>query len=408
MPQRTAGGHRLYSEQDVEIIKWLQARQNDGLSISRAVEMWKDKTAQGQDPLAGSLQFNGQSASQSRASTLALAKTGIDELRSQWLSACLNFNESAAEQALNQAFALYPVEFVCTEVLQRGLVDVGALWYQDRASVQQEHFTSALAQRRLNALFQASPLPTRPQSIIVGCPANEWHTFTPLLMALFLRRRGFNVIYLGANVPPDHFAETVETVNAHLVVLAAQQLISAASLQQAAALIAGHGVPVAFGGRIFSLHADLARRIAGHSLGSSMDGAVEVAESLLTTRPAAPRIIPATDEYAASLKAFGAQRALIEASLKEQDGLKAPGTEYFPDAHRFMGDNILAALQLGNLTYLDAEMDWLKVLIRDHDLPESLLAGYLKAYSQAVDQHLAGRVPPLAQWFERQIQVYQN
>ena len=40
-PQRSPGGHRLYSRQDIEMLKWLVERQNEGLSISSAVEMWK-------------------------------------------------------------------------------------------------------------------------------------------------------------------------------------------------------------------------------------------------------------------------------------------------------------------------------------------------------------------------------
>ena len=46
-PQRTPGGHRLYSDYDVATIKWLQSRQTEGLSISRAVELWKEIVARG-------------------------------------------------------------------------------------------------------------------------------------------------------------------------------------------------------------------------------------------------------------------------------------------------------------------------------------------------------------------------
>jgi hypothetical protein len=52
-PNRSAGGHRLYSQYDIETIKWLIARQAEGLSISRAVEMWNEHIASGLDPLAG-------------------------------------------------------------------------------------------------------------------------------------------------------------------------------------------------------------------------------------------------------------------------------------------------------------------------------------------------------------------
>ena len=49
-PARTSGGHRLYSQRDVEIMKWLIARQEEGLSISRAVDLWVSLEAEGQDP----------------------------------------------------------------------------------------------------------------------------------------------------------------------------------------------------------------------------------------------------------------------------------------------------------------------------------------------------------------------
>ncbi len=42
-PRRSPGGHRLYSRQDIEMLKWLIERQEEGLSISSAVEMWKSQ-----------------------------------------------------------------------------------------------------------------------------------------------------------------------------------------------------------------------------------------------------------------------------------------------------------------------------------------------------------------------------
>src|SRR5512145_1048844 len=181
MPQRSAGGHRLYSQRDIETIKWLMKRQAEGLSISRAVDLWNEQIASGSDPLAGSVPSNLISAS-TVPGQYPSADTTLDSLRAQWVEACMNFNESGAEQILNQAFSIFPVEAVCLEVLQKGMSEVGELWYENRMSVQQEHFASGLAIRRLDTLLSASPAPTRNQSIIVGCPPNEWHTFTPLLL----------------------------------------------------------------------------------------------------------------------------------------------------------------------------------------------------------------------------------
>ena len=50
-PERTEGGHRLFSEYDIETIKWLIARQEDGMRISRAVDLWNNILRGGEDPL---------------------------------------------------------------------------------------------------------------------------------------------------------------------------------------------------------------------------------------------------------------------------------------------------------------------------------------------------------------------
>ena len=50
-PERTAGGHRLYSQRDIDTIKWLAARQGEGMRISQAVDLWHNLETDRQDPL---------------------------------------------------------------------------------------------------------------------------------------------------------------------------------------------------------------------------------------------------------------------------------------------------------------------------------------------------------------------
>lgn len=401
VPQRTAGGHRLYSQHDIEIIKWLMARQAEGLSISRAVELWNEKTASGLDPLAGA----SLSTFSSPQATFAIAssETNLDALRAQWIAACLNFSESAAEQILNQAFSMFPVEAVCMDVLQKGLSEIGELWYANEASVQQEHFASGLAMRRLDSLIGGTPAPTRNQTVLVGCPPNEWHTFTTLHFALLLRRRGLNVIHLGANVPIEHFKETVVAVHANLVILAAQMLTTAATLQSTAQELAGLRIPVGYGGRIFNLHPNLADYIPGHYLGDSLTASLDTVETLLQARikPTQTRSIP--QSYIEALHAFTSKRIHIESAIKESLP-PAAHSEGFDTGIRFLGDNIAAALQLGDMENVTAEMEWLKVLMQSHKRPPQELADFTEAYSQAVDKHINGTGAPIKAWLKTQAQ----
>lgn len=405
MPQRSAGGHRLYSQRDVETIRWLMARQAEGLSISRAVETWREAETGGHDPLAESRQMT---ASFPMSTSLPAAGTSLDAARVEWLAACLAFNEPLAEQTLNQAFALHPLETVCIDLLQKGLVEIGSLWYENRASVQQEHFASALVMRRLDALLTAAPPPTRSQTVLVGCPPGEWHSFTALLLALFLRRRGLNVIYLGANVPAQRFEETVQIVRADLVVLAAQQLTSAAALQQTAAALTAHGLHVAYDGRIFSLQPGLQQRIAGHFLGGQLIGAAENVLALLTHRlPLTPPLMPAP-QYSEALLAFLASRTSIEAALEARTTSLHIPLEHTVIANHFMGDNLTAVLRLGEMAYLDGEINWLTRFLKTQNIPLEFLYEYFNLYLDVLRQQLGERSGPLIGWFERQIATLEH
>ena len=191
-PQRSPGGHRLYSEQDIALLKWLLARQAEGLSISRAIQMWHN------------LEESCSHASQPPGPAAGAESSTLNEVRQQWIAACLAFDEPEAERTLSEAFAMTAPEVICTEVLQKGLAEIGARWAAGAVSVQQEHFASALALRRLNTLCSAAATATRPERLLAACPPGEAHDFILLLVTFLLRRRGWEVVYLGANVPLSH------------------------------------------------------------------------------------------------------------------------------------------------------------------------------------------------------------
>lgn len=402
VPQRTAGGHRLYSQRDIETIKWLMKRQTDGLSISRAVDMWKEQIASGLDPLA-------DTAHEAIAPTSIISAqhplaTTLDEFRARWVEACLNFSESTSEQILNQAFSIFPVEAICIEILQKGLSEIGSLWYENRASVQQEHFASSLAIRRLDALLSASPLPTRKQTVIVGCPPEEWHTLIPLLLALFLRRRGLNVVYLGANIPAEQFSHMIKNVSADLVVLVAQQLITAATLQQAALMLSSHNISVAFGGRIFSIHPSLVESIPGHFLGNILAPAVENIEVILNEKMKIQPSKALSLLYVTTYAAFVSKRTQIELTFKELLEPYSLSAEDIKTGIYFLGENIAAALQLGNMSHVSAEIDWLKGLLQAHGSPEGQLAHFMQTYSQAVNKTINGEGQPIYEWLDSEVE----
>lgn len=397
-PQRTAGGHRLYSQRDIDMLKWLIARQEEGLSISRAVNLWRNIEAEGQDPLLAPGYGMPESAA---APAFVPQGDTIAELRQAWLSACLAFDEQSAENVLAQAFAMYPPETVCFELLQKGLSAIGEGWYRGEITVQQEHFVSELALRRLEALLAATPAPTRPGRVLVGCSPEEAHTFAPLLLTFLLKRRGWEVVYLGARVPTVRLRATVATLQPHLVILTAQQLHTAATLLQAAHSIQGENGPLAYGGLIFNLLPALRQRIPGHFLGERLELAPQMVEQLLTSPRPLPTAEAVSEAYQQALAHYRERRTLLEADVWPGAGPAGPlemSPAHLTLANEELARNIIAALTLGDMSFLSAGLEWIESLLDNHHLPRQLLRHYLNAYYQAAQTHLNGRGSLIVDW----------
>ena len=390
VPRRTAGGHRLYSQYDIETIKWLKERQREGLSISRAVELWRE-IALVSDPLEG----------QAPSTTTSLPhQTGnnseIDSTRELWVKACLEYDTAAAENILNQSLSMFPVEKVCIGVLQKGLNDIGQKWYAGNASAQQEHFATALAHNRIQALIAGTPKPILKKTVLVGCPAGELHTFPGLLINLFLRRQGFNVIYLGADVPQEQLLETVDQLKPDLVILTAQRLSSAKTLSEISLLLNSRSQLMAYGGLIFTIIPALTLRIAGHYLGNSLENSIEQIKNLVSSPVLTVKPADISAEMQTLASEFEEHRSLIEhrfIHLAREKGIEIP----YLQASHFLSEYLSAAITLGNLDFINPEITWLKDLKRQINNPSNLIT-FLEIYDQAVKQELEKIGTPINNW----------
>jgi DNA-binding transcriptional MerR regulator len=397
-PQRTAGGHRLYSQHDIDLLKWMVDRQNEGLSISRAMEMWRQLESEGQDPLQAMV-----STQMPTTQTIAASPTGdvLKNVRQAWISACMQFDEAQSEQILSQAFAMYPVDTVCFDVLQKGLAEVGEGWYRGDVTVQQEHFISELAIRRMETLIATSPPPVRPGRVLIGCPPQEEHIFSTLLLTLLLRRRGWDVIYLGANVPAMRIEPTLDSAKPQLVIMAAQHLPTAASLLEMSKVFQETRTPLAFGGLIFNRVPALREYISGYFLGEDLQSGVAQVEQWLTAPGPIMPVVEAKQADETYQKAkihFQEQRGLIEAGvwqkLRDSNGL----LDLLPHVNGYLARYINAALTLGDLNFLNEDMAWVEELLRHYSLPDKLMWRYMEVYHEVVDSYLDKRGEPIVRW----------
>lgn len=398
-PARSSGGHRLYSQRDIDILKWLVDRQEEGLSISRAVDLWKQLIEEGKDP------FWEMADEEEKVPGPAPLEVGdtLRQLRETWIEACLDFDERRAEYTLAQTFALYSPETACFEVLQKGLHAIGQLWYERKATPQQEHFATALAMRRLETLLAVTPPPTRPGRILIGCPPEEEHTFSTLLLTLLLRRRGWDTVYLGANVPLERLERTIERTQPDLVISAAQTLHTAGTLLAVADHVRERDIPFAFGGVVFSSVPKLAEHVPGHFLGPTLAQAPARVEQLMSSPSLPPAREPIPEAYRQALVHYQERRSHLESLLWERtDELDMSATD-LNRANRNLAQGIIAALKLGDLGLLGHDMEWVLGLLQNYDvpLPEESLANYMRLYKEAAAESMNSEGRPIVEWLAK-------
>jgi DNA-binding transcriptional MerR regulator/methylmalonyl-CoA mutase cobalamin-binding subunit len=393
-PNRSSGGHRLYSQHDIDTLLWLMGRQNEGMTISRAVDLWRSLESEGRDPLRV------PEYTLTDRDTPMMQGEEIKVMRKRWVDACFTFDERSAERTMSQAFAVYPVETVCIEILQLGLQNLGEGWYEGKVSVQQEHFASALAMRRLDSMLGASPLPTRPGRILMACPPGEEHVFGQALLQLLLRRRGWETIYLGSNVPLERLETSIEIMRPHLVILAAQRLTTAAALKEMAEVLHQRRITVAFGGRIFTQMSSLRQRIPGHFLGETISVALDRVEDLVPMPPPTPEPTPLDSVYRLALSDFQVNQLHINARVSQLMQSEPVTTLQLASANFNLAQNIISALQLGDTQLLNTDIEWTRGLHNNHKVNSAILPHYLKTYAKASEEYLSKDSQPIMAWFK--------
>jgi DNA-binding transcriptional MerR regulator len=393
-PQRSSGGHRLYSRQDIEMLKWLVARQSEGLSISHAIEMWKTQHEPGRE-LVGQLEPS--------TPMPAMGEAMLDELRERWISACSSFDDALANRILDQAFALAAPETICSEVLQKGLVQVGDGWYAGKISVQQEHFATAIANRRISSLLAAVTPPTRRDNILMACPPGEEHDFILLVLTYLLRRQGWQAIYLGANVPLLNLDTTIRFTKPNMILSAAQTLEAAASLRQMSEYLRSIKIPLAFGGGIFTQVPNSIQYIPGYYLGKDLALVPKLLEQLLTAPPTLPNLIPTSLEYTITLKQFAQNEKRVAAYVSAALQNAPIDPAHLAIANDNLNRLVSSALQLGDINLMDQSMAWLDGLLRNRGISPSILGNFYAIYMEALVKYLGKEGAIIREWMSKLI-----
>jgi len=277
--ERTAGGHRLYSERDVMRLRWVKDRIEEGMQTAQAINALHHQEQTGKLALVEAVPPTPEEKGERPAPQQPMQRQAL-------FRALIERDLVRADSVLGEALVTSSPEDLIMDVIGPALAEVGEAWEEGRISVATEHLATNYLRQRLLMWMVSGPPPRNSNPILLACAPNEWHEGSLLILGALLRRRRWPIAYLGQAVPLPDLASFVRELHPSLIVVIAMTENAAAELADWPHWmpeVAQNGRPaLGYGGRVFRMHPEWRLRMAGTYLGDDFREGLANIEHLLS------------------------------------------------------------------------------------------------------------------------------
>jgi methanogenic corrinoid protein MtbC1 len=188
----------------------------------------------------------------------------------QLIRALMNLDTEAANSVIRDTMDICTIETLGSNLLQPAVSRIAELWAHRDITGPEEHFATNYMRGLLCAIFRNTPENRAGPLAFVGCSPRELDDMPALLLAVFWRRAGLRVVYLGQDVDGDSLVEEARRRRPALVCLSASSSPRVRSLARICRHMAQLDKPrpaFTFVGPVFTRNPELQRKVAGVYLG---------------------------------------------------------------------------------------------------------------------------------------------
>lgn len=208
VPTRTDTGHRLYTADDLRVLRRVRNMLDQGRSIGEIV-------AQGRSRLLS----QGSSPTLSPSHQPPAPYPLLESLREEILQAALSLDDASIQRGLDLAFGSMSGSQVLEHLVVPLAYEIGQLWARQVASVAAEHLLTQCLVRRLQRMIDCENRSgQRTLALCAGFP-DEYHELGLHLVTYYLLQMGMQVLYLGPALPFEDLAVAVQIRRPQLIML---------------------------------------------------------------------------------------------------------------------------------------------------------------------------------------------
>ncbi|WP_141439072.1 MerR family transcriptional regulator [Bacillus cereus] len=195
-PKRNHAGHRLYTEEHIQILKWLMDKVSSGMMIGQAVQLLEGNRLQSN--VQNEIHYN-------REVVL------VDDL----LQALLKFDEITTSALLNEAFSIYATEKVIANIVLQVSNKLLILKKNNEVTMVQFQYVVSFLQTRLGMVYHNASSFSSIHKVVVL----ESNMLRGFVFSTYLRLKGYEVIYIRVSLAEDSISLAVEQIRPKYVVI---------------------------------------------------------------------------------------------------------------------------------------------------------------------------------------------
>ena len=209
-PRRGPGGQRLYSDTDVQRLSLLNAAIRAGRSIGQVARLSTEAVA--------ALVEEDMVARDRRALPTASLPDPADLVESAFTLAQA-LDAPALGETLRRAVTVLGVTPFIETIVGPLLRRVGDEWHAGRLSLAPEHLVSSIVHDIMTGMMRAFPQRTGAPRVLIATPAGDRHAIGAAIAGVTAAVEGWNVLYLGPDLPAQEIADAARAADVRVVAL---------------------------------------------------------------------------------------------------------------------------------------------------------------------------------------------
>ncbi len=226
-PGRSETRRRFYSDEDIERLLLLRRVVSGGRAISQVAGL-ADEELQALIGTEPAPPYSPRNAPRNTPATAAdevdfQAADNLDEVAEGFLNRCMaaarRLDVTEMERELERASVLFSRTHLIERVLSPLMTRIGQLWHQGTLRPIHEHMASTVVRSFLGGMTGAYQPEVSAPHLVVTTPPRQRHELGALLAAATAAGEGWQVTYLGPDLPPEEIAAAALQTGARAVAL---------------------------------------------------------------------------------------------------------------------------------------------------------------------------------------------